>query len=135
MSAVFFVAVGVQTALFAAYRHYLNRLRDTGCLCALTPRFARIETLFVWVVALFYATLLCLFACRFVPADVCIALNVAGSLLAIALAVNVVRWCLDMRAAGCLCSDAWEKDLWAFLSAYHLAAIVLGAVGALLTLI
>lgn len=129
------VALVVQTTLFALFWRFMNRLSDKGCACALTPRFANVRSLFKTVVVLYYVTIWCLVASRYCPPAVFALVSTASWLLGVVLSVYVVRWWLEMRRAGCACTESWEKDLWAFLSAYEVASIVCGLLGAAVTIL
>lgn len=129
------VLLTVQTVLFVLYWRYMNGLAAKGCACAMTPRFQNIRQVFKAVVILYYSLIALVMVCRFCSPAIFLLAAGAGSILAIILSVLVVRWWFEMRAAHCACSDAWEKDLWAFLSAYHVATIVVGFLGAVLALV
>lgn len=129
------VLLTVQTVLFVLYWRYMNSLAAKGCACALTPRFQNIRSIFKLVVILYYLVIALVLVCRFCSPAIFLVAAGAGSILAIVLSVLVVRWWFEMRAAHCACSDAWEKDLWAFLSAYHVATIVVGFLGAVLAIV
>jgi hypothetical protein len=129
------VLLTVQTVLFVLYWRYMNSLATKGCACALTPRFQNIRAIFKAVVILYYSLIALVMVCRFCSPAIFLLAAGAGSILAIILSVLVVRWWFEMRAAHCACSDAWEKDLWAFLSAYHVATILVGFLGAVLAIV
>lgn len=132
------ISIAIQTALFLVYARYIQRLRVEKCACALTPRFELIVKLFRYVVILYYVTLVGLALLAGVraagfPVVILAAAALLGGVLSVALSALVVKWWFEMRAAACACSNGYEKTVWAGLSAYHIASIVIGVFSGLLT--
>ena len=130
MSAI--LAVAIQVFLFVSYWNYMNRMRDEGCKCALTKSFAMVRKTFVQVVILYLATFLLILFFKALPLELILAANLVLCVMSLVLSVFVVKWWIEMYGVSCKCSEAWEKYVWAGLSAYHIASVAVGLISLLL---
>ena len=116
------ILIVVQLCLLFAYWKYMQRLEKENCACALTPAYTRVKWTFYAYAALFLLTLLGMgifshmIAIIFPP-------------VALLLACLVCYWWFQMHQVKCKCSAAWEKDVWATLSAIYIAIFIVGVGG------
>jgi hypothetical protein len=129
------LATAIQVFLFVSYWSYMNRMRDSGCECALTPSFAAVRQTFQHVVAAYVATFCAMLLLKFVPVEVFLIARVIVGVMSLVLSALVVKWWLDMHKVSCACSESWEKHVWAGISAYHVAVVAVGVVSILLAAI
>jgi len=127
MVASLVVSLAINIGLPLMYLTYLRRLEDQHCQCAVTHDL--FQTLRWLVIAQLAFTVILPFV-TIVPRELRVG---ASAALGIANALILLTWTRAMNDLKCLCSDGWQKNVWAAMSALYLSFVALTVIMLVLT--